>query len=169
MSIFKKSEPPSKPRNAASPQRVANSDGAISIIGPGMRVVGDITTEGTVRIEGEVEGTIRAGKAVVLGQGGVVEGDIYTVDAVIGGTVSGSVVATNRLELQSSCTVTGRLRTLPEHLKLEEGARFTGEVDMSNEGEPLGGIPDAEERPQEALEFRGSRAELAYETGTGGT
>jgi cytoskeletal protein CcmA (bactofilin family) len=42
-------------------------EGVISIIGPGMRVVGDCETEGTLRIEGSVEGTVRAGKAVVVG------------------------------------------------------------------------------------------------------
>jgi cytoskeletal protein CcmA (bactofilin family) len=40
-------------------------EGVISIIGPGMRVIGDCKTEGTLRIEGSVEGTVRAGKAVV--------------------------------------------------------------------------------------------------------
>ena len=40
----------------------------ISIIGPGMRVVGDCDTDGTVRIEGAVQGNVRAGKAVVVGK-----------------------------------------------------------------------------------------------------
>ena len=42
-------------------------DNVISIIGPGMRVVGDCETEGTLRVEGTVEGTVRATKAVVIG------------------------------------------------------------------------------------------------------
>ena len=64
-------------------------DTVISIIGPGMRVVGDCETEGTVRIEGRVEGSVRAGKAVVVGKEGIVDGDIFTQDAVISGTVQG--------------------------------------------------------------------------------
>ena len=46
---------------------------AISIIGPGMKILGDCDTEGTLRIEGSVRGTVRAGKAVVIGKDGVVE------------------------------------------------------------------------------------------------
>ena len=132
MSIFKKNEPqPTKPRERPIPQpRTGSADGAISIIGYGMSVVGDITTEGIVRVEGEVRGTVRAAKSVILGQGGVVDGDIFTDDAVIGGTVNGSIEAKNRLELQSSSTVNGEIRTRSEHLKLEEGARFTGQVQM---------------------------------------
>ena len=42
---------------------VQTPDSVISIIGPGMKVVGDLTTEGTVRVEGFVEGGIQAGKA----------------------------------------------------------------------------------------------------------
>lgn len=137
MSIFKKTEaPPAKPRErTAPPPRGIPAEGAISIIGAGMTVVGDIDTEGIVRIEGSVEGTIRAGKSVVLGQSGVVIGNIITEDAVIGGTITGSVVAGTRLELQSTCSVNGEIRTRAEHLKLEEGARFAGKVQMIEEGE----------------------------------
>lgn len=130
MALFKKNDDqPPKPRErvgAPKPQ----SDAAISIIAAGMNVVGDISTEGTVRVEGQVEGTIRAGKAVVLGQGGVVDGNIVTEDAVIGGRVSGSIRAANRIELQSTCSVEGEISTRSEHLKLEEGARFAGHVQM---------------------------------------
>ena len=48
--------------NGASPESV------ISIIGPGMRVVGECATDGTLRIEGSIQGTVRAGKAVVVGK-----------------------------------------------------------------------------------------------------
>ena len=51
---------------------MASPETVISIIGPGMKVVGDLVTDGTLRIEGTVEGTIRAGKAVVIGKDGVV-------------------------------------------------------------------------------------------------
>ncbi|HUE76450.1 MAG TPA: polymer-forming cytoskeletal protein [Longimicrobiales bacterium] len=103
-------------------------EGVISIIGPGMRVVGDCETEGTLRIEGTVEGTVRAGKAVVVGKDGVVDGDISTQDAVIGGRVSGSIVAESRLELQATCAVEGKVRA--RRIKLEEGGRVNGTVEI---------------------------------------
>jgi cytoskeletal protein CcmA (bactofilin family) len=132
MAIFRKAEPqPQKPRDrATSSSRSAVIDGAISIVGAGMLVVGDIVTEGTVRIEGEVRGTVRAGKTVILGQGGVIEGDLVTENAVIGGSVRGTIVANQRLELQSTCVVEGHIKSRPEQLKLDEGARFTGQIEM---------------------------------------
>lgn len=110
--------------NVSQPGR----EGVISIIGPGMRVVGDCETEGTLRIEGSVEGTVRAGKAVVVGKDGVVDGDITTQDAVVGGRVTGSIVAESRLELQATCAVEGKVRA--RRIKLEEGGRVNGTVEI---------------------------------------
>src|SRR5688500_13104628 len=90
---------------AGAALRLTPGESAISIIGPGMRIKGDISTDGTVRIEGSLEGTIRAGKAVVLGKEGEVKGNIYTQDAVIGGRVTGVIVAESRLELQSTSVI----------------------------------------------------------------
>lgn len=95
-----------------------------------MYVTGDLTTEGTVRIEGRIEGTVRAGKAVVLGKGGEVVGDIFTQDAVIGGRVHGTLTAENRLELQGTCIIEGQIRARAQHLQLDEGARFNGQIQM---------------------------------------
>jgi cytoskeletal protein CcmA (bactofilin family) len=103
-------------------------EGVISIIGPGMRVVGDCQTDGTLRIEGTVEGTVRAGKAVVLGKDGVVDGDITTQDAVIGGRVTGSITAESRLELQASCMVEGQVKA--RRIKLDEGGTVNGTVQI---------------------------------------
>jgi cytoskeletal protein CcmA (bactofilin family) len=101
-------------------------DNVISIIGPGMRVVGDCETDGTLRIEGMIEGTVRAGKAVVIGKDGVVKGDVTTQDAIIAGRVTGSVIAESRLELQATCVIEGEIRA--RRIKLDEGGRVNGTV-----------------------------------------
>jgi cytoskeletal protein CcmA (bactofilin family) len=109
-------------------------EGVISIIGPGMTVVGESDTEGTLRIEGSVEGTVRAGKAVVVGKDGVVDGDIITQDAVIGGKVTGSIVAESRLELQASCVIEGEVRA--RRIKLEEGGKVNGTIQTGEVSRP---------------------------------
>src|SRR5688572_13056915 len=100
----------------------------ISIIGPGMNVIGECQTDGTIRIEGRVEGTVRAGKAVVVGRDGVVDGDVITQDAVISGRVSGTLIAESRLELQATCRIEGEVRA--RRMQLEEGAMLNGRVQM---------------------------------------
>lgn len=146
--MFNKKQP-EKPNR--QPTR-GGGEADISIIGPGMRIVGDLITEGTVRIEGVIEGTLRAGKAAVLGPGGEVVGDIITRDAVIGGRVRGTVTAEGRLELQSTSVIEGEIRASAEHLKLEEGARFNGQVRML-EAEPQKALPAGRaEHPEAARE-----------------
>ena len=98
----------------------------ISIIGPGMKITGDCDTNGAVRVEGTVQGNIRAGKAVVVGKDGLVEGDISTQDAVISGRVKGSLKADSRLEVQAASRVEGEISA--GRMQVEEGAVLNGTV-----------------------------------------
>jgi cytoskeletal protein CcmA (bactofilin family) len=130
MAIFNKSSTPERNETMARQDEVVPApqprEGVISIIGPGMRVVGDCETDGTLRIEGKVEGTVRAAKAVVIGKDGTVEGDVITQDAIVGGRVNGKVVAESRLELQATCSIEGEIRA--RRIKLDEGGQVNGSV-----------------------------------------
>jgi cytoskeletal protein CcmA (bactofilin family) len=106
----------------------ASPDSVISVIGPGMKVVGDCDSDGTIRIDGEVKGSVRAGKAVIVGKEGTVDGDIHTQDAVLSGRVLGTVTAESRLELQSTCRIEGEV--FARRMQLEEGAILNGGVHM---------------------------------------
>lgn len=120
------------PRDRSNHQGVP-PDAVISIIGPGMKVIGDCETDGTLRIEGSVQGSVRAGKAVVVGKDGVVLGDIVTQDALVSGRVEGIVTAASRLELQASSRIDGEVHTA--RLQLEEGAVLNGTVQMGRSGQ----------------------------------
>ncbi len=100
----------------------------VSIIGPGMKLVGDCTSDGTIRVEGRVEGSVQAAKSVVVGQNGTVHGDISTQDAIIAGRVEGSIKAESRVELQASCQVEGNIQS--RRVKLDEGGRVDGQLKM---------------------------------------
>lgn len=126
----------------------ASPDSVISIIGPGMTIVGDCETDGTVRIEGSVEGSVKAGKAVVIGKQGVVTGDIMTQDAVISGRVEGKLVAASRLELQATSQIDGEVHT--RRMQLQEGAVLNGSVLMGPDAvsdDKIAGRVEQEGRP----------------------
>src|SRR2546421_2313074 len=80
----------------------SETETGLSIIGTGMRVVGDITAEGVVKIEGTVVGTVRAGRQVLVGKGGEVEGDVISREAIIGGGGRGSICAGESIQIQST-------------------------------------------------------------------
>jgi cytoskeletal protein CcmA (bactofilin family) len=100
----------------------------VSIIGPGMKITGNCESDGTIRVEGSVEGAIKAAKSVVVGKEGIVIGDITTQDAIVAGRVNGSVTAESRVELQSSCRIQGDIRS--RRVKLEEGGQIDGSLFM---------------------------------------
>lgn len=113
-------------RNRNEP--TTSPEAVISIIAAGMKVVGDCETDGTLRIEGSVTGTVRAGKAIVIGKDGLVDGHVVTQDAVIAGTVTGTVTAQSRLEVQGSARLDGEVAA--RRMQLEEGAVLNGKVTM---------------------------------------
>jgi cytoskeletal protein CcmA (bactofilin family) len=100
----------------------------VSIIGPGMKIVGDCSSDGTIRVEGRVEGLVAAAKSVVVGKEGEVVGDIRTQDAIIAGSVTGSVTAESRVELQATCRIKGDIQS--RRVKLDEGGQVDGKFHM---------------------------------------
>ena len=123
-------------RNKNEP--LTSPDAVISIIAAGMKVTGDCETDGTLRIEGTVVGSVRAGKAVVIGKNGLVDGHVVTADAVIAGRVTGTVRADSRLEVQASSVIDGEVAA--RRMQLEEGAVLNGTLRM---GDQMDGTPQA--------------------------
>lgn len=114
-----------------------------SIIASDMTVIGDLETEGVVRIEGRVKGTVRVGSQVLVAAGAVIEGDLHTQEAVIAGQVTGGIHAKDRVELQDSAVVSGDILT--PRIAIVEGAKVTGEVKMDGVG-PVAGLADTHNR-----------------------
>jgi cytoskeletal protein CcmA (bactofilin family) len=109
-------------------------EAVISIIGVGMTIEGDSETAGSIRIEGTVHGSVKAGKSVVVGRGGLVDGSIYTQDAVISGQVSGGIHAVSRLELLATSEVSGEIEA--PRIQVEDGAKVQGQITV---GDATGG------------------------------
>jgi cytoskeletal protein CcmA (bactofilin family) len=109
-----------------------------SIIASDMTVIGDLETDGVVRVEGRVRGTVRVGSQVLVSAGAVIEGDLHTQEAVIAGQVSGAIHARERVELQATAMVAGDILT--PRISIIEGAKVSGEVKMDSKTEvqPVG-------------------------------
>lgn len=106
-----------------------------SIIASDMTVIGDLETEGVVRVEGRVRGTVRVGQQVLVAAGAVIEGDLHTQEAVVAGQISGAIMARERVELQATAVVAGDIHT--PRIAIIEGAKVSGEVKMD-----AGGVQD---------------------------
>lgn len=136
-----------KGRENGTPRELGD---VVSIIGPGMKVVGDCESDGTIRVEGAVEGSVKAAKSVVVGKDGLVVGDISTQDAIVAGRVHGSVSAESRVELQSTCRIQGDIRS--RRVKLDEGGQVDGQLQMGTQVQQKGdsGAPTGEKSARAA-------------------
>ena len=110
--------------------------GLNTIIGKGSVIEGTLEVEGEIRIEGTVKGKISSTESLTLGNGGVIEADLNTKVAVIGGNVTGNVFASEKIELQSKAVVEGEITT--KNLVVEEGAIFHGKCNMKDTAQPPG-------------------------------
>lgn len=122
----------------------------LSIIGKGMQVTGDLETEGVIKVEGRIVGAVRSSDQVLVAPGAVVEGDIVTREAVIGGEVRGSITARERVEIQASSLVTGDITTA--RVAIQEGGRVNGEMRMEPAGKAADRAPSREREREPRLE-----------------
>lgn len=103
-------------------------------IGQDTRIEGTITTSGSLRIDGEVDGEIQADGDVVVGETGRVRAGITSVNAIIAGNVTGEVRVSGRLELLG----TGRLHgdAVMQTLIVEQGGLLQGNCRMGADEQP---------------------------------
>lgn len=110
------------------PNRRRGDGIALSIIAKDMTVVGDLDTDGVIKIEGRVRGSVRAGAQVLVSVGAVIQGDLHSREAIVAGEVHGAIHATERVELQATAVVVGDVLT--PRIAILEGGRLSGEVKM---------------------------------------
>lgn len=100
-----------------------------NLIGNGTTIKGELIASGDVRIDGTIIGTMKSTGKVVIGQQGIVEGDIICNSADISGRVKGTIRVDELTSLKSTSRLEVELYT--KQLFIEVGAIFTGKCDMS--------------------------------------
>ena len=110
--------------------RSTGREPGLSIISVGMVVTGELDTNGVVKVEGAIRGSVRAERQVLVAKGGLVDGDIFTKEAIVGGEVRGAIYADDRVEVQVSSSITGDIVT--QRLMVQEGGEVNGQVRMEN-------------------------------------
>lgn len=104
---------------------------SINIITAGTIIKGDITASGDFRLDGTLEGNIQLNGKLVVGDSGVVNGNILCVNANIIGTVNGNLSVKELLSLNATARVKGDI--LINKLSIEPGAVFSGKCRMIDE------------------------------------
>ena len=111
-----------------------NESPARNIIGNGTIIKGEIESNGDIRIDGKVVGILKSTGKIVLGQNGVIEGDIFCKQADLSGHVKGKLIVDELTSIKSTSNIEGELTT--KQLYIEIGAKFNGKCEMSNTEAP---------------------------------
>lgn len=110
-----------------------------SVVDDKMTIRGDIDTDGTVRVDGRVEGRGHRAGVLIVGVGGIVIGDVEARDVVVAGVVQGSVYARGRVEVEANAAVHGDVRA--SVMALHEGGNVHGHVSVGPEPRPVAANP----------------------------
>jgi cytoskeletal protein CcmA (bactofilin family) len=120
-------------------------------IGKGMSMEGKLSFDGTVTVEGHFTGNVASGGVFIVGDGGVVDGDINVDSVVVHGEVKGSINAKTRVELNKPGKVRGDIFT--PNLIIEEGVLFEGNCNMSGNVSEINSYKEAKKKtPEEEIE-----------------
>jgi cytoskeletal protein CcmA (bactofilin family) len=99
-----------------------------TVIGEGLSVEGDITSDEEVVVQGNLRGKLTSSDAVSIGAGGVVQADVAGQSVSIAGQVTGDVSAPERVDIQAGGRLVGDVKAA--RFTIADGASFKGAVDM---------------------------------------
>jgi cytoskeletal protein CcmA (bactofilin family) len=102
-----------------------------TLIGAGTTIKGDLISNGDVRIDGTLIGNISGSAKVLIGQEGVVQGDIEGQQADIQGKVTGKLHIRELLNLRGDAHIRGNIHA--GKLQIEPSVTFNGQCHMGKE------------------------------------
>ena len=95
------------------------------------QLTGNITTKNSMRIDGIIHGNIECGSKLVLGEKGIIEGNITAVDVEVNGKIKGDIIAKEVLVLHKTAVILGNIAV--NRIIIEDGAQIEGNVKTSPE------------------------------------
>ncbi len=121
----KKVVPKSK---AAAPAKSTNKE--TTYLGKNLKIDGNVSGEGNLIILGTFEGEFDLSGQLKVAQGAVIKGNIKATGVSINGKVDGTITASERILLDTTASIKGRLVT--PKISIQDGAVFDGELQMSS-------------------------------------
>lgn len=102
-----------------------------TIIGKGAECNGDFNAEGSVRVDGVINGNVTVTGTLIVGATGVINGDVEANSTIVGGEIYGNVTVTDRTELTTTARLIGNITT--QLIVIDEHAVFQGNCNMNQD------------------------------------
>lgn len=108
--------------------QTGNENENFTFLGKGVDFKGVLNFDGTVRVDGRLEGEIHTTGTLIVGEHAVIKGIISAGVLMTSGKINGTVTATERIQLLKAAVLIGEIRT--PAISIEDGAHFHGMCDM---------------------------------------
>lgn len=102
-----------------------------SFISQGVEIKGDIISQGSIRIDGSVDGKLNIKGDLIVGEKGKVKGEVITGNLILAGKIEGNATSTGRFEITATGTMTGDVSSTI--LTIEEGGMLEGTSKMGRQ------------------------------------
>ncbi|HVU20829.1 MAG TPA: polymer-forming cytoskeletal protein [Rhizomicrobium sp.] len=114
-----------RPQAVAQPMtNSASAPGGVSVISKALKITGQLESTEDIRIDGEVNGDVRA-VSVTVGNNARVKGNVYGETVELAGTVEGKIEA-KKVVLGGTARMTGDV--VHQDIKIESGAFIDGHL-----------------------------------------
>lgn len=104
-----------------------------TVIGKNTKIKGEVGGTGNLRVDGEIEGSLALTGNVIIGETGLVLGDVKAESLDVSGTVKGNVTAQGALTIHSTGQLIGDVKV--NAFQIEDGGIFKGRSEMNLRGE----------------------------------
>jgi len=104
---------------------------AETIIGPSVKVKGEFNGQGDIIVEGVLEGSLKTGNRLRVGDKAKIKASIEAKDSSISGEVTGNIKIKGFLELTTTARITGDVEA--GMLSIEKGAQINGRISMGGQ------------------------------------
>jgi cytoskeletal protein CcmA (bactofilin family) len=125
----------------SSNARAEGPDDVIAFVGKGVEFKGIISYNGTVRIDGQLDGEIHTEGILLVGEDAVITAKVSAGTIVSKGKITGDIMAKEKVRLLSPAVLNGSVKA--PMLSMEEGVLFNGNIEMAR--------ADVHELPREAV------------------
>jgi len=105
-------------------ETIVGITGNETVIGAGVRVKGNLTSEHDMIIDGSLVGNIKTKGAITIGVNGIIKGNLVARDASVSGMLEGDIKATNNVSIMETGRVRGNVSC--SDLAITTGAIFMG-------------------------------------------
>jgi len=132
-------------------KKVKKPDSISTFLGINASVDGTLEFKGTIRLDGSVKGKIRSSDGtVIVGEKAKVNADIAVGIAIVTGEVTGTIDASDRIEVYPPGRIIGDIQA--PIISIEEGGKFNGNCAMKEDVEATKKRKRAPMPPSDALE-----------------